>query len=205
LRSEGRFFFPLTLAWAVVVATGVSAAARAPVMAIMAIVVRADPERLDWSLFRRVGSIPGTPEDAHIAAEMSFPRALRVERHGDRYRMPSFTITVAPVLSRTMVRRAAGASRHLLRHEQGHYDLVVLTARALGRELDSLGASSAAELSRAVQEAVARHTARAERLSEAYDHATDRSRDARAQARWSEEIESAMRAPAPTEIAALPL
>src|SRR5258705_5161592 len=42
------------------------------------IVVRADPSRLSWELFRPVAAIPGSREDARIAAEMSFPQPLRI-------------------------------------------------------------------------------------------------------------------------------
>ena len=170
-----------------------------------AITVRADPPRLSWSAFRHVDSIPGSSEDARIAAEMSFPRSLRIEQSDGSYRMPPFTITVTTEPTRTMVRRSAGASSLLLRHEQGHFDIVVLAARALAREIESTTSGSAAELSRRVKALVDEHTARAERLSEAYDRDTAGSRNATAQARWSEMIAAAMRHPAPSRLAELPL
>jgi Bacterial protein of unknown function (DUF922) len=169
------------------------------------IAVRADPPRLAWSLFRQVDSIEGSSEDARIAAEMSFPQPLRMENVDGRYRMPSFTITIAPEPTRTIVRRSLGPSDTLLRHEQGHYDIVILAARALARELESLTAPSQQELSRLVEECVANHTARAERVSEEYDRQTDRSRDSTAQARWNELITAALEDPAATHIAELSL
>jgi Bacterial protein of unknown function (DUF922) len=169
------------------------------------IAVRADPPRLAWSLFRQVDSIEGSPEDARIAAEMSFPQPLRMANVDGRYRLPSFTITVAPEPTRTMVRRSLGTSDALLRHEQGHYDIVILAARALARELESLTAPSERELSRLAEERVAEHTARAERVSEEYDRQTDRSRDSTAQARWNEMIAGALKDPAATHIAGLSL
>jgi len=167
--------------------------------------VQANPSRLEWSLFRLVDSIPGSSEDARIAAEMSFPRPLKVERAGDEYRLPSFTITVAPEPGRTMVRRSAPLSEYLLRHEQGHYDIVVLAARALARELDAMTAASAEELSRRAQDCVDKHTNRAKDLSEAYDRETDRSRDPTAQARWIERIAAALSDPRAVSLAGLPL
>lgn len=170
-----------------------------------AITVKADPPRLTWSLFRRADSMPGSSEDAHIAAEMSFPRPLRIESADGRYRLPPFTITVTPEPTRTLVRRSATVSDDLLRHEQGHYDLVVLAARALARGLEVLAASSASELSRIAEESINEHTARAQRLSGEYDRQTDRSRDRQAQARWNDLIRAALNDPDATRIAGLPL
>jgi len=168
------------------------------------ITVRAEPERLTWSIFRSSDHLSGS-EDAHIAAEMSFPQPLRTENDDGRYQLPSFTITVAPQPTRTVVRPSVGASAFLLQHEQGHYDLVVLAARALARELEGVTAPSAGELSHIVEDCVSKHTARSERLSEAYDRDTDHSRDRRQQARWNDVIRAVLRDPTPTEIAGLPL
>ena len=167
--------------------------------------VQANPSRLQWSLFRRVDSMPGSSEDARIAAEMSFPRPLKMENVGGEYRLPSFTITVAPEPARTMVRRSVALSEYLLRHEQGHYDIVVLAARALARELDVMTAASGQELSQRVQDCVDKHTDRAKALSEAYDRETDRSRDPKAQVRWTERIAAALSDPQTSNIAGLPL
>jgi hypothetical protein len=149
--------------------------------------VVAEPPRLSWSDFQTVDSLAGS-EDAHIGAEISFPRPLRMEKVAEGYRLPSFTITVAPEPTRTLARRSAIRSEELLRHEQGHYDLVLLAARALARELTTLAASSATELSQRTQDCVAEHTERAARLSETYDRQTDHGRNAQAQARWSDRI-----------------
>jgi hypothetical protein len=169
------------------------------------ITVRAEPPVLTWSLFRRVDSIAGTAEDAHLAAEMSFPEPLAIESKDGRHRLPSFAIRVAPEPTRTVVRRSIGSPSELLRHEQGHYEIVVLVARALAEELEAITASSATELSRRVEERVTEHTARARRLSEAYDRETDRSRDTTAQARWNALIADALRAREVTHLAGLPL
>lgn len=171
-----------------------------------AITVRAEPAVLSWSLFSHVDTIPDSSEDARMAAEMSFPQPLRMERLEDgRYRMPPFVITVSPQPARTMVRRSAASSSVLLRHEQGHYDIVVLAARALARDLESTTAGSAAGLSKRVKSLVDEHTARADRLSYAYDHDTANSRNAVAQALWTEMIDAAMKEPSPTRLADLPL
>jgi hypothetical protein len=171
----------------------------------MRITVRADPERLTWSDFRRVDSVSGTSEHARIAAEMSFPQPLRIERAEGEYRLPQFTITVTPQPARTVARRSVALSLALLRHEQGHYDIVVLAARALARELEGMTAGSAQELTRRVEDYVSKHTDRAERLSEAYDRATDHSHDPAEQARWTERIDAALADGEATRLEGLPL
>ena len=178
--------------------------------------VIADPPRLTWSVFRTVDSLAGS-EDAHIGAEISFPQPLRMEHDVDVYRLPAFTITVAPEPSRTLVRASAKGSEELLRHEQGHYDLVLLAARALARELSTsaagalpdcrywLTASSPTELSQRTQDAVDEHTKRAARLSQAYDRGTDHGRNLAAQARWGERIAGALAVESVDELDGMPL
>jgi hypothetical protein len=175
-----------------------------PVAGGTEITVHVDPPALTWAAFRSVDSLPES-EDAHIAAEMSFPRPLRMEIADGVYRLPAFTITVAPEPARTMVRRSAERSAELLRHEQGHYDIVVLAARALARELPSLTAPSAIDLSRRVEECVAKHTERAARSSQAYDLQTDHGRRLGEQVRWSESIAAALAAATVGELRGMPL
>jgi hypothetical protein len=168
------------------------------------ITVRVDPPALTWSIFRSVDSLAES-EDAHIAAEMSFPRPLRMEIMDGVYRLPAFTITVAPEPDRTMVRRSVERSAELLRHEQGHYDIVVLAARALARDLASITASSASDLSRRVEECVAKHAERAARSSETYDLQTGHGRRLGEQNRWSESIAAALAAETVGELLGMPL
>lgn len=169
------------------------------------IAVRAEPRRLTWSLFRHVDALPDPSEDARIAAEISFPRPLQIERVGRRYRLPPFTITVALEPERTVVRRSAASSPDLLRHEQGHYDIVVLATRALARDLDSLTGSSPEELRRRAERLVEAHTDRARRLSALYDRETEGGADSRAQERWDAEIAVASRQPGAARLRGLPL
>ena len=167
--------------------------------------VRADPPVLEWSLFRPADSLSAS-EDARIAAEMSVPQPLRIERDDSgSYRLPAFTVRVAPDRSQTVVRRSIRPSRELLRHEQGHYDLVVLAARALAQELDVVRADSPGEVARLAEDLVAEHTRRAARLSERYDDETSHGRELAAQSAWNANLAAALAAPAVANIAGLPL
>jgi uncharacterized protein DUF922 len=187
--------------WCLFVAAWLGGAAAYPQTEISVV---AEPPRLTWSDFQTVESLAGS-EDAHIGAEISFPRPLRMESVAGAYRLPAFTITVAPEPSRSLVRRSAKGSAELLRHEQGHYDLVLLAARALARELATLTTSSATELSQRTQDCVSEHTERAARLSQAYDRQTDHGRNTPAQARWSDRIGVARAAEAVDELDGMPL
>jgi len=166
--------------------------------------VVAAPPRLTWSDFQTVDSLVGS-EDAHIGAEISFPQPLRMDHDVDAYRLPAFTITVAPEPRRTLVRASAKGSEELLRHEQGHYDLVLLSARALARELATLTAPSATELSQRTQDSVDEHTKRAARLSQAYDRRTDHGRNLAAQASWGDRIAAALAVESIDELDGMPL
>jgi hypothetical protein len=104
-----------------------------------------------------------------------------------------------------VVRRSIQPSRELLRHEQGHYDLVVLAARALAHDLDAVRADSPGEVARLAEDLVAEHTRRAARLSERYDDETSHGRELAAQSAWNANLEAALAAPAVATIAGLPL
>jgi hypothetical protein len=195
--SRGRKTAAFALATIAVVGLAASASGR--------IGVRADPPVLEWSLFRPAESLSSS-EDARIAAEMSFPQPLRIERDDSgSYRLPEFDVRVSPDRSRTVVRRSIQPSRELLRHEQGHYDLVLLAARALARELDAVRAGSPREVARLAEDLVAEHTRRAERLSERYDDETSHGRELAAQSAWSANVAAALAAPAVAKIAGMPL
>ncbi len=166
--------------------------------------VRADPRVLAWSDFRLTRSIPGG-ESAVMAAEISFPRPLRVIRSAGGYRLPDFTITVAPNPERTIVARDAPRTDDLLRHEQGHFDIVVLAARALARELEAVETDTPGELTRTVEEAVDEHTRRADALSREYDAATAHGQRLDAQRRWLRAIADTLREATPRSLLSRPL
>ena len=161
----------------------------------MAIRVQTLP-RITWELFRVVQSIPDTTEEAQINPELPALANLRPERTRDgRFRLPSFTFSVGVNRDNTMVLRTANKTPELLKHEQGHYDLLVLVTRALARELESLGAASVAELGRLVNEARQTHDERAETIDAKYDKQTNHSRDRAAQQRWDNAITAALANP----------
>ncbi len=167
----------------------------------MAIRVQALP-RIGWELFRPVASIPDTSEEAQINPELPSVPNLHPERTpGGRFRLPSFTFNVGVNRQNTMIVKTAD----LLKHEQGHYDLLVLVTRALARELESLEVESVAELGRQLTAARQTHDERAQALDAEYDKQTEHSRNRAAQARWDIAITAALADPRSTTIANLPL
>lgn len=162
----------------------------------MAIRVQTLP-RIGWELFRPVPSIPDTTEEAQIHPELPALANLRPERTREgRFRLPSFTLNVTVTRHDTMVVSTASKTADLLKHEQGHYDLLVLVTRALARELESLDAASVAELGRLVNTAYQTHDGRAQALDAEYDKQTNHSRDRAAQQRWDTAITAALANPA---------
>ena len=148
---------------------------------------------LSWTLFRPVGSIPDTDEDAQINPEISPVPNLHPERTpAGKFRMPSFTFTVNVNRQNTMIVRSANKTAELLKHEQGHYDLLVLICRALAREVESLEADSVPELGQQLATAQQTHDSRAQALDALYDKETDHSRNRTGQQRWDTAIAAAL-------------
>ena len=94
--------------------------------------------------------------------------------------------------SETIVIRTANKTSDLLEHEQGHYDLLILSARAMAADLEQLEADSPDELQSAINEVQSTHGARATAVDEEYDRQTDHSRNAAQQRRWRKLIDEAL-------------
>jgi hypothetical protein len=156
----------------------------------MTITVTPKPARLTWKNFTRVGSIPGEPSDAQTDSQMKWPKFTPVKK-GEKFRLPNFTITVFVGAKGTVVLRTAKQTRELLDHEQGHYDLLILSARALARNLEAIEASSFDELVTLFEELTSKHQQRAADIGAEYDKQTSHSRDVVQQRRWRSMIDDA--------------
>jgi hypothetical protein len=172
----------------------------------MAITVVGSPPRITWNMFRTVTSIAGTTEEAQINPEMAGLSAIRPERTpGGKFRLPGLALRVTLNRSNTMVLKTAAQTNELLAHEQGHFDLMVVSTRALARELEALEADTVEDLGALVQEARERHAERVQAIDEAYDRETDHSRDRGGQRKWDTAIVAAKSDPATTTILGMPL
>ena len=173
----------------------------------MAITVRTNPGRLGWSLFREVSSMPnGGSEDAQINPEMSPIANVHPQRTPKgTFRLPSLTLTVGINRQNTVVLRTAKKTSELLQHEQGHFDLLTLTCRALARDLEAIEAQSVQDLGTHLEDAKTRHEERAQAIDAEYDRQTDHSRNRAAQLKWDAAIAHALRDPRATKLAGMPL
>jgi hypothetical protein len=93
------------------------------------------------------------------------------------------------------VLRTAQQTPDLLRHEQGHYDLLILTVKAMARDLDAATGGSAADLSSRVQAIQQTHATRAQALDAAYDTQTSNGTDVQQQMNWNQTIAAALANP----------
>lgn len=127
------------------------------------------PRTLTWANFREVDSAPdGRTEAAQIHPEAVQPAEVGVAREGGTVRLRGYTVRVRIVRDDTWV-VTSQKSDTLLIHEQGHFDIVGLTARDMVADLAALRASSTAELQELVRDTIARAGALATRLDGIYD------------------------------------
>jgi hypothetical protein len=173
----------------------------------MAITVVANPVTLSWSNFRVVDASPDLSNDevAQIHPEMGFPSNVQTVPTNGIFKLNAFTITVAPVQQDTIILRSAAQTADLLKHEQGHYDLVVLVARAVARELGTAADPSSAGLVAKVQATRQTHMSRAQALDSAYDTQTDHGKNVPAQISWNMAITAALGNPGSTTVKSLQL
>jgi Bacterial protein of unknown function (DUF922) len=160
------------------------------------------PVTLSWSDFATVNSL-SNQEDAHI--DPSYEVQNRPLRRVHNQFMLAETLEVR-VHPRARVLNSANQSAGLLAHEQGHYDIGILAARALSADLASLSAKTPAELSRLLNDTFVLHTrTRLRPIQHAYDTATNHSQNTQEQQRWSQMIATAMANASATSINSLPL
>ena len=170
----------------------------------MTIRVVSRPARLSWRNFKSVGSIPDSDEEAQTAQEMIFPR-ISVKQVNGKFRLADFTVTVATQPADTLVVRTADRSSELLDHEQGHFDLLVLAARAMALDLEKAEADSPEDLQQVLEEIKTTHGDRAIAIDAEYDEQTRHNRDAVQQRRWRKLINDAMTAGNATQLAGMTL
>lgn len=141
-------------------------------------------QTLRWSDF------PGNPPkgetlDAYTSSTYGLNWGFAPGRTAE-YRLAS--ISVAVVLRRQQMwsRRSAQSDR-LLRHEQGHFDIVAMTARDLNTDLEALAGqvfSSESDLRGAVNDLDRAARAQINDADSAYDTQTDHGNNATPQASW---------------------
>ena len=163
----------------------------------MSITVVPNPVTLTWANFAEARSL-SNHEDAHI--DLGYEVQNRPLRRVNNQFMLAETLElrVRPI---ARVLRGANQTTDLLTHEQGHYDIGILVARALARDLAALSAHTAAALTRLATDAFTLHRiTRLGPIQEAYDTDTNHSRNTQEQQRWEGLISAAMASGTATQL-----
>ena len=154
--------------------------------------LRGWPRNIGWREFREVAERPdGGDEDAQVHSEAILDPEVSICSEGGRLRLGTFTVRIQVTSDDSWVVRGA-QSDSLLSHEQGHYDLQGLDARALMNRLAALRAGDAEELPRLVTEQIEASRSGSQTLSDLYDEETDHGREVERQQRWKSAIREAI-------------
>jgi hypothetical protein len=157
----------------------------------MAITAVIDPEDLTWDDFdvtpdRILDPADGTLVDAFTRFDFDFPD-LAPRKIGNEFALgdPN-VITISP---NAQVFADVLQTDQLLSHEQLHYDVGFVTARALARELTRLRAPNLAALRSALRDAFQLHfTTRAGLIQRRYDKDTNHGTIAKYQKMWKDSM-----------------
>jgi hypothetical protein len=152
----------------------------------MAITVTTTPVTLSWSNFRTVPTLvdpaDGQVIDAYTAFDFNFPSRPPRTVNGQFALADPLVITITP---NCQFRSGATQTAALLSHEQFHYDVGTVTARALARHLMALRASTVPALASAMRAAVTLHfVTRTGLIQRRYDKDTRHGTVARYQRIW---------------------
>jgi len=156
----------------------------------MSITVRANPANLTWNHFTVMQTVidpaDNTVQDSFTAFNFSipdFPPRMINRRFG---LAETFQITITPL---ARVRAGAAQDAGLLSHEQFHYDVGVVTGRALARTLMTLREPDLSALRLALNRAVHLHFfTRARLIQRRYDLDTHHGREQHYQRIWKNQM-----------------
>ena len=159
----------------------------------MAITVSANPVVLRWQHFRSVGTLidpaDGQAMDAYTSFNYNIPATPQSSGRHQTVADP-LVITITP---NCKVRTGATRTAALLSHEQFHYDVGIVTARALARQLSHLRANTVAALATQLRAAVRLHfTTRAGLLQRRYDKDTHHGTNAHYQGIWKNRMRTCL-------------
>lgn len=142
---------------------------------------------LSWSDFIHLSSRPhGEIEDALIHPEMSFSN-FKLARKGRSATISAVDVNISIVTNDCWVVRTQ-MTNDLLTHEQGHYDIIALTAREFYNSLIGLSAESVNALETKMTQLQTRLQTKATVVDSRYDTQTNHSRDTQKQQQWNRAI-----------------
>ncbi|MEO6818714.1 MAG: DUF922 domain-containing protein [Ginsengibacter sp.] len=153
---------------------------------------------LTWSDFPNQVA-PGKPEDASISVIWRLD-ANQYERKGNAIVIGTYSVEIVLVDRFCAVVKAVAngdkaVADALLKHEQGHYDIIALGAREFYKKLMGLSAPTENELDQKREKIDAELTKKADEVDERYDKVTEHSKNAAVQAIWNKKIDAAKKNP----------
>lgn len=168
----------------------------------MAITVTASPTTLSWSNFTPqtivIDPNDGTEQDCVTRFNFDIPDRPPRTVDGQQALAETFVIRITP---NAQVRIGAAQTAALLRHEQLHYDVGIVIARALARELMRLRAPDLPTLVQRFQAAVDLHFfRRAGLIQTRYDRESRHSQNAHYQGVWERAMATCLADPRATHI-----
>ncbi len=140
-----------------------------------------------WSDFNPRSSRPtGVNEDAQIHPEMSFS-AFQPGRKGNAIIIADVTIDIAVVPDDTWV-VTSQQSPDLLKHEQGHYDILAICAREIYNAILALSGRSTNDLQTKINSTKERIGRKVTQIDVRYDTRTNHSQNTTEQQTWDQRI-----------------
>jgi Bacterial protein of unknown function (DUF922) len=153
--------------------------------------VDASPDKVTWIFARPVAQLDGN-QLANTDVAFDIPQAFGLNAHR-KYVLTGQFIVIHPVVT---YKNGAALTNQLLVHEQGHFDIGMLIARALARDLDQATGNHPGELRNAVTQIRDRHVVqRMAPIQRLYDRETKHGTDSAAQSRWNTDIQAALNQP----------
>jgi len=142
---------------------------------------------ISWSDFQPLSSRPqGVDEDAQIHPEMR-PGNIKLGRKSNAVVITDITIDITLVGADCWV-VSGQSSNDLLKHEQGHYDILALSAREFHNKLLKLSAKSTQDLQQQVNDLKSKMEKTVQKVDKRYDTQTNHSRDTQNQQLWNKKI-----------------
>jgi Bacterial protein of unknown function (DUF922) len=142
---------------------------------------------VSWSDFIQKSSRPaGETEDAQIHPEMGFSN-FQLKAVGRGVGIKDVDININLVTNDCWV-VTSQMTNGLLQHEQGHYDIIAISAREFYNVLLGLSAASTHALQTKVTELRTRFQQKATTVDKRYDTQTDHSRKTQQQQQWDKAI-----------------
>jgi hypothetical protein len=150
------------------------------------------PSNVSWAKFRKLSARPsGAKVDAHIEGYWENPpgKLFKPTKGPDGWRLENINIAVRLKNSQTwVVNGKEGAD--LLKHEQGHWNLLGLIVRELHAKLEALRAPTASGLGPLANRATRHAQAKADKVNRRYDKETNHSLNKANQLKWDSLIAS---------------